>query len=201
MNSRRELIFGALGLGILSLVVFQLVQEATREPEINTELTVTPTVTVTATADPVTPPSPSVPPEPTPNPQTYTVQPGDTLNGIAVRFKISMADLQAKNSINDPNNIYAGQILLLPEPGERIQAPTAQSGESDETIYVVKSGDTLFAIAQQFGVTSGDIVELNGDIDPQKLFVGKILRIPSRSRTPPPPRNTATAAIGVSSPR
>ena len=62
MNSRRELIFGALGLGILSLVVFQLVQEATREPEINTELTVTPTVTVTATADPVTPPSPSVRP-------------------------------------------------------------------------------------------------------------------------------------------
>ena len=62
MNSRRELIFGALGLGILSLVVFQLVKEATREPEINTELTVTPTVTVTATADPVTLPSPSVPP-------------------------------------------------------------------------------------------------------------------------------------------
>ena len=200
MNSRRELIFGALGLGILSLVVFLLVQEATRGPGSDEELTVTPTVTVTVTEDPVISPTPTVRP-PTPNPQTYTVQAGDTLNGIAVRFKISMADLQAKNSINDPNNIYAGQILLLPEPGERIQAPTAQSGESDETIYVVKSGDTLFAIAQQFGVTSGDIVELNGDIDPQKLFVGKILRIPSRSRTPPPPRNTATAAIGVSSPR
>tara|TARA_Y100000588_G_scaffold394332_1_gene514229 strand:+ start:4073 stop:4459 length:387 start_codon:yes stop_codon:yes gene_type:complete len=126
---------------------------------------------------------------------------GDTLNGIAVRFKISMGDLQAKNSITDPNNIFAGQKLVLPEPGERIQAPTAQSGESDETIYVVKTGDTLFAIAQEFGVTSSDIVELNGDIDPQKLFVGKNLRIPSRSRTPPPPRNTATAAIGVSSPR
>ena len=200
MNSRRELIFGALGLGILSLVVFLLVQEAIRAPDPDKELTVTPTVTVTATEDPVTSPTPSVTPTPTPNPQTYTVQAGDTLNGIAVRFKISMGDLASKNSITDPNNIFAGQKLQLPEPGERVQAPTARSGESGEIIYVVKSGDTLFAIAQEYGVTTRDIVELNGDITPQQLYVGKNLRIPPQPLTPPPPRKTATTAIGVSSP-
>ena len=201
MNSRRELIFGALGLGILSLVVFLLVQEATRGTGPGEELTVTPTVTVTVTEDPVTSPPPTVPP-PTPNPQTYTVQAGDTLNGIAERFKISMQDLQAKNSITDPNNIFAGQKLVLPEPGERVEVSTPASGESGEIIYVVKSGDTLFAIAQEYGVTTGDIVKRNGgDIDPQQLYVGKVLRIPTRPLTPPPPRTTATATTGVSSPR
>ena len=201
MNSRRELIFGALGLGILSLVVFLLVQEATRGTGPGEELTVTPTVTVTVTEDPVTSPPPTVPP-PTPNPQTYTVQAGDTLNGIAERFKISMQDLQAKNSITDPNNIFAGQKLVLPEPGERVEVSTPASGESGEIIYVVKSGDTLFAIAQEYGVTTGDIVKRNGgDIDPQQLYVGKVLRIPTRPLTPPPPRKTATATTGVSSPR
>lgn len=199
MNSRRELIFGALGLGILSLVVFLLVQEATRGPGPDEELTVTPTVTVTATEDPVTSPTPSVTPTPTPNPQTYTVRAGDTLNGIAKQFNISLVDLAAKNSITDPNNIYAGQVIVLPKPDERVEASTPASGESGEIIYVVKSGDTLFAIAQEYGVTTSDIVELNGDINPQQLYVGKNLRIPTRPRTPPPPRETATT--GVSSPR
>lgn len=201
MDSRRELIFGALGLGILSLVVYLLVSEATREPDPNGKILVTPTVTAEATQDPVNSPTPTATPTPTPNPQTYTVEAGDTLNGIAQRFNISLADLAAKNSITDPNNIYAGQKLQLPEPGEQIQASTPSSGEPGEAVYVVKSGDTLFAIAQEYGVTSRDIIELNGDIDPQQLYVGRNLRIPTGPRTPPAPREVSTAAIGVSSPR
>ena len=61
--------------------------------------------------------------------------------------------------------------------------PTSSSGE---IIHVVKSGDTLSAIAQQYGVTLRDIVERNGEIDPRKLFVGTNLRIPTRPLTPPP---------------
>jgi LysM repeat protein len=199
MGSRRELIFGALGLGILSLVVYLLVSEATREPDPNRNISVTPTVTAEVTQDPVNSPTPNE--TPTPNPQTYTVHAGDTLNGIAERFNISLANLAAKNSIMDPNNIYAGQKLQLPEPGEQIQASTPSNGEPGEAVHVVKSGDTLFAIAQEYGVTTRDIIELNGDIDPQQLYLGRNLRIPTRPRTPPAPREVSTAAIGVSSPR
>ncbi len=45
---------------------------------------------------------------------TYTVQIGDTLSGIAVRFGTSVYALQIANNIPNPNVIYAGQRLVIP---------------------------------------------------------------------------------------
>ncbi len=47
-----------------------------------------------------------------------------------------------------------------------------------EQIYVVQSGDTLFAIASRFGVSVDEIVQLNGLADPNYLYIGQELRIP-----------------------
>lgn len=47
-------------------------------------------------------------------PGPYTVQPGDTLSEIAVRFGVTINDLMAANGISDPNNIYQGQVLRIP---------------------------------------------------------------------------------------
>lgn len=46
---------------------------------------------------------------------TYTVQPGDTLWGIAARFGVSVPQLLALNSIVEPDHIVAGQTIVLPE--------------------------------------------------------------------------------------
>ena len=45
-------------------------------------------------------------------------------------------------------------------------------------IYAVQSGDTLFAIANRFGVTVDDLVHANRLIDPDRLEVGQQLTIP-----------------------
>lgn len=68
---------------------------------------------------PVLPPQPGPPPAPpTPAPapqQTYTIQSGDTLSGIAQQFNVTQDALLAANpSITDPNEIYAGQVLTIP---------------------------------------------------------------------------------------
>ena len=53
-------------------------------------------------------------PTPGPSGNTYTVQYGDTLSGIAYRFGTTVAVLCQLNGISDPNYIYVGQVLRLP---------------------------------------------------------------------------------------
>jgi len=57
-------------------------------------------------------PAPTAPPPPPPQ-QTYTVQQGDTLGAIAQRFGTTVAALQAANGIEDPNEIFVGQVLVI----------------------------------------------------------------------------------------
>ncbi len=46
---------------------------------------------------------------------TYTVQPGDTLSGIAEKFGVSLQALEAANpQIQDPNRIFPGQVITIP---------------------------------------------------------------------------------------
>lgn len=46
--------------------------------------------------------------------QTYTVKKGDTLSGIARKFKIRQSEITKANKISNPNKIFAGQKLLIP---------------------------------------------------------------------------------------
>jgi LysM repeat protein len=45
---------------------------------------------------------------------TYTVQPGDTLYGIAARFGKSVWDIIVANNLTDPHLIWVGQVLIIP---------------------------------------------------------------------------------------
>jgi len=61
-------------------------------------------------------PGGTTPPDTTPpSGNTYTVQPGDTLFSIAVRFRTTTYALQIKNNLANPNFIYPGQVLALPQ--------------------------------------------------------------------------------------
>ena len=47
----------------------------------------------------------------------YTINPGDTLYGIATQFGVTVDDLVALNNLEDPNSIQAGDQLFIPPPG------------------------------------------------------------------------------------
>jgi LysM repeat protein len=48
--------------------------------------------------------------------ETYVVREGDSISAIAARFGVSQEALLRANGITDPNSIYAGQELVIPEP-------------------------------------------------------------------------------------
>ena len=105
---------------------------------------------------------------PQPVPQTgdtYTVQPGDTLSEIAVRFGTSVSTLAALNNIANPNLIKVGQVLKLTGT-----VPSQQ-------YYTVVAGDSLTKIAKKFGTTVNALVNLNGIKNPNLIQVGQKLRV------------------------
>jgi LysM repeat protein len=64
-------------------------------------------------------------PLPSPTPFTYTVQSGDTISSVALKFGVSMDDLQAANPEILPNTMSIGQVLNIPSnPDNRSGEPT-----------------------------------------------------------------------------
>jgi LysM repeat protein len=57
-------------------------------------------------------PAPTAPPPP--QQRTYTVQQGDTLAEIAQLFGTTVEAIQAANGIEDPDEIFVGQVLVIP---------------------------------------------------------------------------------------
>ena len=93
---------------------------------------------------------------------TYTVQRGDTLSEIAERFGTTVNELVRLNSIQNPNLIYPGQVLILPEGG-------------CVDTYIVQRGDTLSEIAERFGTTVARLAGINGIRNTNRIYVGQIL--------------------------
>ena len=75
-----------------------------------------PTPTPTPTAEPSPTPTATPPPTPVPTPIVHSVQRGETLSGIALRYGVTVAAISEANGITDPNHILVGQKLKIPTP-------------------------------------------------------------------------------------
>lgn len=123
--------------------------------------------------------------------QTYTVQSGENLFRIALRFGLTVDQLAAANGITDPTRIYVGQVLIIPTPGSAPVAPAETTTTTATTdpiavasnpapadsalIHIVQPGQTLNSIAVQYGVTWQDLATWNNLSDPNTIFAGQRL--------------------------
>lgn len=98
----------------------------------------------------------------------YVVRPGDTLWLLARRYGTTVDAIIRLNGLPD-DNLSIGQILKIPSAGET-PAPYFE--------YTVRSGDSLWLLAQRFGTTVDAIKRLNG-LSSDNLSIGQVLRIPN----------------------
>lgn len=98
----------------------------------------------------------------------YVVRPGDTLWLLARRYDTTVDSIMRINGLTD-SNLSIGQILKIPSAGA---APVPYFE------YTVRSGDSLWLLAQRFGTTVDAIKRLNG-LSSDLLSIGQVLRIPN----------------------
>jgi LysM repeat protein/flagellar hook assembly protein FlgD len=129
--------------------------------------------------------------EPSPAKQTidYLVVSGDTLWKIASKFNTTSSEIVTLNNLDPNKYLYVGQKLIVP-------APASQPEQQAATSYAVVSGDTLWKIAQKFGVTAQAIVDANKLNPSAYLYVGQKLIIPGVAQPELPAITTYTVVSG-----
>ncbi len=105
----------------------------------------------------------------------YTVKSGDTLYRISLNVGVSVKVLASLNKIADPNRIYVGQRLMIPRKESKTSTTPAPY-----YYYTVKSGDTLYRISLNVGVSVKVLASLNKIADPNRIYVGQRLMIPRK---------------------
>jgi LysM repeat protein len=136
---------------------------------------------------------------------TYTVQRGDNLYRISVRFGVSIAAIAQANNISNPNLIFAGTVLVIPT-GSSVPAPTAAPGQPTTPptappttgTYTVQRGDTLNRIAARFGTTLAALRAANPSITNINLiYPGQVINVTGGGTAPQPtPAPGATPVPG-----
>lgn len=111
----------------------------------------------------------------------YTVRQGDSLESIAQRNHMSVSDLMRLNGLTNSHFVWVGQQLRLSARVDAVAGAADQTERSDiaGSIYVVRQGDSLASIAQQFGVSMQDLMAANGLPNASFVWVGQRLRIKS----------------------
>ena len=97
----------------------------------------------------------------------YTVKSGDTLWSIAKKFNTTVSDIKSTNGLTS-STLRLGQVLKIPV--KEIEIPKSN-------VYVVKSGDSLYKIAQNYDTTVNEIMRING-LTNTTLSIGQRLEIP-----------------------
>ena len=126
-------------------------------------------------------PGPEAPAAPAPE-TTHVVTEGQNLTEIAREMGTTVPTLLADNpQITNPDLIYPGEVIVDTPPPPAPAAPATPepvAGPATET-YVVRSGDTLSAIAAHFGTNVDLIVTMNRIPNPDLIYPGQRLQIVS----------------------
>ena len=94
----------------------------------------------------------------------YMIQPGDTLENIALKFDTTVELL---NRINDKTDIKVGEEIIVPN-----------NKEIPFVIYRVSKGDTLFDIARRNNVNYKDLILINGLKEGEYIYPNQELLVP-----------------------
>ncbi len=113
----------------------------------------------------------------------YTVQPNDTIYGIAQRYGLSPDTLMRMNNLSS-SLIDVGDLLMIEGAGSTqpsSSTPSSSPSQSGAT-YVVQPGDTLYNIARAYGLSLDQLKAMNG-LSSNYIFAGDQLAVASGGTT------------------
>ena len=115
--------------------------------------------------------------------KTYRVRSGDSLWLISKKFGVSIKSIKRTNKLSS-NTLRPGQKLRISKsrssygsPGKVKTARKSSPSRSHSVTYVVKRGDTIGEIAENFGVKTSSLKSYNG-LRTSKIKAGQKLKIP-----------------------
>lgn len=117
----------------------------------------------------------------------HTVESQETLFSISKEYNVSIAELREWNNVST-NNLEVGQELTIypsSSTGQTDQSLMVDNDTQSNTYYVVKSGDSLYKIANEHDMTVDELKQLNG-LTSNSLHVGQRLTVRSNSDSAPP---------------
>jgi murein DD-endopeptidase MepM/ murein hydrolase activator NlpD len=151
--------------------------------------------------------------------ETIEVQPGDTLFGIAKRHGVQVGTLIEVNGLQNGTSIKPGQRLTLPvgatpaRAAPETRAPIAsrttqpmQTGAIDTSRWggrhTLSQGESLYAVARQYGVPLAELQRVNGITEPTRVRAGTVLFVPGNAEPAPAvaeriPAATPRASLGA----
>lgn len=95
--------------------------------------------------------------------------PGETLSSVAMRYNIAKRELLDFNEITDESNLKEGDIVYLEKKKRKYNGP--------KDYYRVKAEESLYDIAQQFGIKTASLARMNHKEVDSKLQVGERLKL------------------------
>tara|TARA_R100000027_G_scaffold67701_1_gene67966 strand:+ start:16233 stop:17483 length:1251 start_codon:yes stop_codon:yes gene_type:complete len=140
--------------------------------------------------------------ETVPGTTIYEVRRGDTLSEIAVRAGTSVSRIKGLNNMSS-DRIRIGQRLIV--PGEitvtavEEEVLTVDVDPSQYTaVHTVRSGETVSGIANRYGMSSAELLSVNGLDDPRRLRAGADIKVKpasSTSKLSPSPSSSSSQMI------
>lgn len=100
------------------------------------------------------------------NENYYIVKKGDSLWSISNKYGLSVDELKDLNNLSS-NNLSVGQKLLIKD---------TSSSDDLGIYYTVKAGDTLYGIANEYGLSVDELKSMN-DLSNNNLSVGQKLLV------------------------
>jgi len=117
---------------------------------------------------------------PTSSVNTYTVQKNDTPWIISNKFSVNLNELLKVNNLNNGQNIYPGQTLVIPKgsASSNVTPPSSTNPTVTYKNHVVVRGDDMWKISVQYGVPFNELLKLNNISQSHILNLGAIIKIP-----------------------
>ena len=109
---------------------------------------------------------------------THYVRRGETVSGIAERYRTTTSAIGRLNNLRRNYLIRPGQRLKVPGRSASASAPRELVHEGEQLVYVVKRGDTLWVIANHFGTTVNKLKKDN-NLTSNIISVGQKLTLQS----------------------